>query len=106
MTIAEFARLLEQVIKQQGSEKKLALIGIDDQLHLDPDYKSYEMEGTCSTGHPNEMPLSQRFHHTTINITMELPVDLHDMFAKGNAPLFPKLSLPLENMHIIQIPWN
>ena len=89
LSIPDCARLLEQVIKQQCIEEELMLIGIADQLHLDPDCKSYGMEKTvfCQK--------SQKVHHATINITKKLPVNLQDMFAEANAPPFPKPSVPL-----------
>ena len=107
LSIPEFARLLERVIKRQRSEEDLALIGVGDELHLDPDYKGYGMEETVfyRKSRDQRNTFLKRFHQATINVTKELPVDLQDTFAEANGPPFPKLSVPLENINIMQVPF-
>ena len=107
LSIPEFARLLERVVKRQRNDEELALIGIGDKLHLDPEYKSYGMEETVFYRKSREQQdaFLKKFHHATININKELTVDLQEKFSEANAAPFPSLSLPLENMHIIHVPF-
>ena len=87
VSIPEFARLLKRVIKRQRSEEELVLIGVGDELHLDPDYKGYGMEEIVfyRKSQDQRNTFLKMFHHATINITKELPVDLQDTFAEANA---------------------
>ncbi len=107
LSTPEFARLLERVIKRQRNEEELALIGIGDQLHLDSEYKSYGIEETVLYRKSREQQNAflKRFHHAGINVSEELPVDLQEIFSEVNAAPFPSLSVPLQNMQIIQIPF-
>ena len=107
LTIPEFARLLERIIKRQRNEEELALIGVGDHLHLDPEYKSYGIEETVfyrkSVDQRNAF--LKRFQQADVNVTKELPGDLQSTFSEANAPTFPSLSVLLQNMHVIKVPF-
>ena len=83
------------------------MIGIGDQLHLDSEYKSCGIEETVFYRKSREQQNAflKRFRHAGINVSEELPVDLQEIFSEVNAAPFPSLSVPLQNMQIIQIPF-
>lgn len=110
LTIPEFARLLASVVRRQRTEEDLALIGVGDQLFLDPDYETYGLKETLFYRKTKDQQnaVLKKFYQAPVNSHKELPVDLQAKFPTQANTVdtdFPTLSVPLEKMQIVRVPF-
>ena len=107
LSIPEFARLLQTVVKRQRTEEDLAFIGLGE-LQLDENYADEGMKESVfyrKTRAQQEAAL-RKFHNLPVKTEHLLPIDLEKTNSESEESTVPPLSLPLQNSGIIRVPFS
>ena len=104
LSIPEFARLLQTVVKRQRTEEDLAFIGLGE-LKMD---KNYEEEGMKESVFYRKTRAQQeaalkKFHNLSVKTVDIIPIDLENT---NEADTMSPMSLPLEDFGIIRVPFS
>ena len=106
LSIPEFSRLLETVVKRQRTEEDLAFIGLGE-LRMDDMYAEVGMKESVfyrKTRAQQEAAL-KKIHNLPVKAVDLLPIDLVETNSESPAITTP-LSVPLDNCGIIRVPFS
>ena len=107
LSIPEFSRLLETVVKRQRTEEDLAFIGLGE-LRVDDKYSEIGMKESVfyrKTRAQQEAAL-KKFHNLPVKTEDLLPIDLDESKSESAEITTTPLSVPLENCGIIRVPFS
>ena len=107
LSIPEFSRLLETVVKRQRTEEDLAFIGLGE-LRIDEKYTEVGMRESVfyrKTRAQQEAAL-KKFHNLAVKSEDLLPIDLDETNSESAEITTTPLSVPLENCGIIRVPFS
>lgn len=107
LSIPEFSRLQETVVKRQRTEEDLAFIGLGE-LRLDKKYTEIGMKESMfyrKTRAQQEATL-KKFHNLPVKTEDLLPIDLEESKSERAKITTTPLSVPLENCGIIHVPFS
>lgn len=107
LSIPEFVRLLQTVVKRQRTEEDLAFIGLGE-LRLDEKYVQEGMRESVfyrKTRAQQEIAL-RKFHNLLVKTDDILPIDLEKTDSGSEGSTLTPLSVPLHSSGVIRVPFS